>query len=364
MPKSQFINKLGPKDEVLSPFLVKHIATAEGKDGKSYLNIILADKSGELEARKWHGADLIIGQIRSGDVVIVGGKMNQFQGRMQLIVADMSKLNESQFDREDYIQKAGSAPEKMFQELVSIVETLEEVYIKDLLLSVLHDPEIARRLKVWQAGKSIHHAYQSGLLEHILSCTKLAVILSPHYKVNRSYVVAGCVLHDICKIYELTEGPVVEYTEEGKLVGHLVKGLEVVDEHAFRIKNFPYNIKLHLKHILLSHHGEYEYGSPKIPSTSEAYLVHLIDLMDSKMSSLEQVKKNDNSSGHWSGFVKHMDRIVYKSELPSFTNYVLDGDKPQSTEAKAPAPAPASKSNSKEPKSTFGNLLKDFKVED
>jgi 3'-5' exoribonuclease len=359
MPKSQFINKLGSKDEVLSPFLVKHIATAEGKDGKSYLNIILADKSGELEARKWHGADLIIGQIRSGDVVIVGGKMNQFQGRMQLIVSDMSKLDEAQFDREDYIQKAGSAPEKMFQELLGIVETLEEVYIKDLLLSVLHDPEIARRLKVWQAGKSIHHAYQSGLLEHILSCTKLAVTLSPHYKVNRSYVVAGCILHDICKIYELTEGPVVEYTEEGKLVGHLVKGLEVVDEHAFRIKNFPYNIKLHLKHILLSHHGEYEYGSPKIPSTSEAYLVHLIDFMDSKMSSLEQVKKNDNSSGHWSGFVKHMDRIVYKSELPSFTNYVLNDER-----TSAPSAAPVAVDKAKSPKGAFGNLLKDFKIED
>lgn len=361
MPKSQFINKLGPKDEVLSPFLVKHIATAEGKDGKSYLNIILADKSGELEARKWHGADLIIGQIRSGDVVIVSGKMNQFQGRLQMIVSEISKLNEAQFMRDDYIQKAGSAPEKMFQELVAIVETLEEVYIKELLLSVLYDPEIGRRLKIWQAGKSIHHAYQSGLLEHILSCTKLAVSLSPHYKVNTSYVVAGCVLHDICKIYELTEGPVVEYTEEGKLVGHLVKGLEVLDEHAFKIKNFPYNVKLQLKHILLSHHGEYEYGSPKTPSTSEAFLVHLIDLMDSKMSSLEQVKKNDNNSGHWSGFVKHLDRIVYKSELPSFKHYVVDGDKPQMPE---PLAAPvASTKPVKELKSSLGNLLKDFKVE-
>lgn len=349
---------------MLSPFLVKHIATAEGKDGKSYLNVILADKSGELEARKWHGAELIIGQIRSGDVVIVGGKMNQFQGRLQMIIADMSKLNEDQFDREDYIQKAGSAPEKMFLELISIVETLEEVYIKDLLLSVLHDPEIARRLKIWQAGKSIHHAYQSGLLEHILSCTKLAVTLSPHYKVNRSYVIAGCILHDICKIHELTEGPVVEYTEEGKLVGHLVKGLEIVDEHAFRIKNFPYNVKLHLKHILLSHHGEYEYGSPKTPSTSEAFLVHLIDLMDSKMSSLEQVKKNDNNSGHWSGFVKHLDRIVYKSELPTFTEHMKDGEKSQ-TLAESPAlPVPQSNTRQvKELKSSLGNLLKDFKVE-
>ncbi|AUN97013.1 HD domain-containing protein [Bacteriovorax stolpii] len=365
MNKTQFINQLGSKDDVLSPFLVKYINSAEGKDGKSYLNIILADKSGEIEARKWHGAETIIGQIRSGDVVIVNGKINQFQGRLQLIVNELSKLGEEQFNREDYIQKAGSAPEKMFQELLEIVDSLDEVYIKDLLNSILHDPEIARRLKIWQAGKSIHHAYQSGLLEHILSCTKLAVILSPHYKVNKSYVVAGCILHDLCKIYELTEGPVVDYTEEGKLVGHLVKGLEIVDHYAAKIKNFPYNMKMHIKHILLAHHGEYEYGSPKIPNTSEAYLVHLIDLMDSKMGSLEQIKKHDSSTGHWSGFVKHMDRIVYKSELPSFTHYVDEDKKPSPAVAhEAPQAPKASGNNNKELKSSLGNLLKDFKVED
>lgn len=115
MNKSQFVNKLGPKDDVLSPFLVKYINAAEGKDGKSYLNIILADKSGEIEARKWHGAEHIIGQIRSGDVVIVNGKMNQFQGRMQLIISELSKLNDDQFDREDYIQKAEVLPKKCFK---------------------------------------------------------------------------------------------------------------------------------------------------------------------------------------------------------------------------------------------------------
>lgn len=369
MNKTQFVHQLGAKDEVLSPFLVKYINSAEGKDGKSYLNIILADKSGEIEARKWHGAEAIIGQIRSGDIVAVEGKVNLFQGRMQLIVSELVKMEKDSVNWDDFIQKAGGAPEKMFQELLEIVETLEEVYIKDLLLAVLHDPEIARRLKVWQAGKSIHHAYQSGLLEHILSCTKLAVTLSPHYKVNRSYVVAGCILHDLCKIYELTEGPVVDYTEEGKLVGHLVKGLEIVDHFAAKIKNFPYNMKTHLKHILLSHHGEYEYGSPKIPSSSEAYLVHLIDLMDSKMGSLEQVKKQDSSVGNWSGFVKHLDRIVYKSELPSFKTYVPDDSKisppPEKTEKARPqSPAAQNGVAPKDLKQSLGSLLKDFKVEE
>ncbi len=356
MNKTQFISQLNAKDDVLSPFLVKYIATAEGKDGKSYLNVILADSTGEIEARKWQGAELAMQRVQAGDIVIVNGKVNAFQGRIQLIIQEMSALNENQFNREDYVQKAGTAPEKMFAELLSIVNTLEEVYIRDLLLSILSDFEIARRLKIWQAGKSIHHAYQSGLLEHILSCTQLAVTLSPHYKVNRSYVVAGCILHDLCKIYELSEGPVVDYTEEGKLIGHLVKGLEIVDHYAAKIPNFPISMKMHLKHILLSHHGEYEYGSPKIPNTSEAFLVHLIDLMDSKMSSFAQIKKTDSSTGHWSGFVKHLDRIVYKNELPSFTNY-LDQEN-----VAPPKSIKSQDTNAK--KTTFGSLLKDFKIDE
>lgn len=357
LDKTQFISQLNAKDDVLSPFLVKYIGSAVGKDGKSYLNVILADSTGEIEARKWQGAELALSRINSGDIVIVNGKVNQFQNRIQLIISEMSKLEEGQYKPEDYIQKAATAPEKMFSELTEIIKSLEEIYIRDLLLLILSDFEIARRLKLWQAGKSIHHAYQSGLLEHILSCTTLAVTLSKHYKVNTSYVVAGCVLHDLCKIYELTEGPVVDYTEEGKLIGHLVKGLELVDHFSSRIKNFPYQVKVHLKHILLSHHGEYEYGSPKIPHTSEAYLVHLIDLMDSKMSSFDQVKKADSSTGHWSGFIKHLDRIVYKSELPSFKTY-LD----ESGTASIPDKAVRPQENTK--KTAFGNLLKDFKVDD
>ncbi len=356
MNKTQFISQLSTKEEVLSPFLVKYIATASGKDGKSYLNVILVDNTGEIEARKWQGAELAIQKISPGDVVVVSGKVNLFQGRIQLIIQEMSKLEEGQFRREDYVQKAGTAPEKMFNELLAIVNSLEEVYIRDLLLMILNDFEISRRLKVWQAGKSIHHAYQSGLLEHILSCTQLANTLSLHYKVNRSYVVAGCVLHDLCKIYELTEGPVVDYTEEGKLIGHLVKGLEIVDHYAGKIKTFPYSVKTHIKHILLSHHGEYEYGSPKIPNTSEAYLVHLIDLMDSKMSSFEQVKKTDPSINNWSGFIKHLDRLVYKSELPSFLNY-LSEENNSSSENSA-----KTKNKEKSNSTAFGNLLKDFKV--
>lgn len=350
------VKDLVPKEEVESTFLVKYIAVAEARDGKKYLNMILTDSTGDLESRSWNNAEDIYNSIEKGNFVRVKGKTNIFQGKKQFILMDINQVNKDEVNMDDFIHKASKDPEDMYQELLGLVKGLKDVYIRDLLVNVVSDQEIARRLKKWQAGKSIHHAYQAGLLEHILSCTNLALKLSPVYNVNENYVVAGAVLHDLCKIYELTDDFNVEYTEEGKLVGHLVKGLEIVDRFAYRIKDFPYHTKMHIKHILLSHHGEYEYGSPKIPQTSEAMLVHMIDLMDSKMHSFETVKRTDNNIGHWSSYVKHLDRIVFKGELPFHAEYV------EPTERGPKNSNPKKKGGGKEPKGAMADALKNFKV--
>jgi len=349
-----FISELQGKDEFTSVFLVKIINVMEGKDGRKYFNIILTDATGDLETRLWQYSSDIEQQILKGTFVKVKGKLNFYQGRKQLIITKIEVAPKDEVNEEDYVMKATANPETMYQDLLKIVDGLSDAYIRELLKNIITDQEISRRLKTWQAGKSIHHAYRSGLLEHILSCTQLAITLSKHYKVNVNYVVAGCILHDLCKIYELTDGLNVEYTEEGKLVGHLVKGVEIVDRYAYKIKNFPHQMKIHLKHILLSHHGEYEYGSPKIPQTSEAYLVHLIDLMDSKMGSFDLIKKTDNSTGHWSGFVKHLDRIVYKAELPFYPDFVSE-DEVEERSKTTPRP---------EPKTSMAKMLGGFKIEE
>lgn len=364
-----FISDLQPKEEIESLFLVKIMNTMEDKSGKKYFNIILTDSSGDLESRLWHYSPEIESSINKGNFVFVKGKVNLYQGRKQFIISRIEKVDAKEVNQDDFVMKAQGNPEEMFKRLLTFVDGLNDVYIRDLLRNIITDGEIARRLKLWQAGKTIHHAYQSGLLEHILSCTELALTLSAHYKVNHNYVVAGCILHDLCKIYELTDGTNVEYTEEGKLVGHLVKGLEVVDRFAYRIKDFPYNMKLHLKHILLSHHGEYAYGSPKIPQTSEAYLVHMIDHMDSKMGTLDLIKKTDNSTGHWSGYVKHLDRIVFKSDLPFYPEYIESEGEPENETQKKPHisshPQASHKKNSRdaEPKTSLGSMLGNFKVD-
>jgi 3'-5' exoribonuclease len=351
MSKTQFIKDMKVKDQVDTQFLVKYIALNEAKDGKYYLNLVLKDATGDLESRIWNDAEDIYESIPKGSYVTAKGKVNFYQGRKQFVVSQISKIDESQVQLDDFTTKSDFDPELMFQQLQDIVNKLDDVYIKELLTLVLSDTEIARRLKTWQAGKSIHHAYLSGLLEHILSCTQLAISLSAHYKVNKNYVVAGAILHDLCKIYELSDGVNVDYTEEGKLVGHLVKSLEIIDRFSYKVKNFPYEMKLHLKHIMLAHHGHYEFGSPKEPMTSEAYLLHLIDLMDSKMHSIETVKKIDTTPGHWSGYVKHLDRMIYKKDLPHYTSPI-----DPSPNKKKPA--------NKELKQNMGKMLEGFKVTD
>ena len=353
MSQKMFIKDMKVKDDVDTHFLVKYMSLNEAKDGKKYLNIILTDNSGDLASRVWNNAEEIYESIEKGKFVRAVGKVNFFQNKKQFVINEINPIDESEIQKEDFILKAPLEAESMFKDLLKIVNELDDVYIEDLLNFILADEEIYRRFRTWQAGKTIHHAYQSGLLEHVLSCAQLAIYLSAHYKVNKNYVVAGAVLHDLCKIYELSDGYNVEYTEEGKLVGHLVKAVELVDRFCYKIKDFPYDLKLHLKHILLSHHGEYEYGSPKVPQTSEAFLVHLIDLMDSKMHTVEAVKKTDTNSVNWFGFVIHLYRIIFKDSLPFYSEFINNHDsKPKQNKIAKP----------RELKQNLGKLLSDFKI--
>lgn len=366
--KTLFAKDLKVKEDIESLFFVKYSSLMEAKDGRKYMNVILSDATGDLESRVWQNAEEHSAKVGKGSFVKVKGKLNIFQGKKQFIIMDLEEVPRDQINEDDFLFKAKETPEIMYEKLIGLVDKLDDFYIRTLLLDVLKDAEIKRRLFIWQAGKSIHHAYKSGLLEHILSCTELGILLSPRYGVNQSYVVAGCILHDLGKIYELTDGVDTEYTEEGKLVGHLVKGPEIVDRFAYRIKGFPYYMKLHLKHILLSHHGDYAYGSPKIPQTSEAMLVHLIDFMDSKMSSFETIKRTDQNSGDWSGYVKHLDRLIYKSELPTYEepveNFSERGNYQNKGSGKNNGQNNSRGRGNKELKQNLGSLLKDFKVED
>lgn len=356
MEKKQFVSDLEGKNPVESVFLIKYIAANKARDGRHYLNVILCDKSGDIEGRKWSDAQRYADEFKAGDYVHIKGKTNIFQNRLQVIIDGMTSVALDDINSGDFERSSSNSSEEMFNQLLEIIEGLEDIYLRELLKKILFDHDIKERLMIWPAGKTIHHAYKGGLLEHILSCTQLSVHLSAHYHVNKSYVVAGAVLHDLCKIYEITKGPVVEYTDEGKLIGHLVKALEIVDHFSSQMDQFPYSVKMHLKHILLSHHGVLEYGSPKVPMTKEAYLVHLIDYMDSKMNALAEVFKTDNLQGRWSNVVRHLDRSVYKEDLPHFTSM-------KEREKASPKKKDIGKEQSTELKHSMGDLLKGLKID-
>ncbi len=354
------VKELKVKSSVSEVYLIKYCSLMSSRDGKKYLNIIFSDSSGQIEGRAWNRAEEIVSQCSKGDFAKVEGKINAYQGRKQLIVSNITKVNKGEVDLKDFVYSSSFDPDEMYEKLEEIVSELDDFYIRSLLQNILADQEVKRRLKIWQAGKTIHHAYQSGLLEHILSCTQLAVSLSSHYNCNKNFVVAGAIMHDLCKIYELSSGLTVDYTEEGKLVGHLVKGVEILDRYSYRIKNFPHNTKLHLKHILLSHHGHYEFGSPKIPQTKEAYLLHLIDLMDSKMGTIDEIMRSDQNTGHWSGFVKHMDRIIFKSELPHYENELTDEQAQERRSISQGAKKNKSKKQDEDLKQNLGSLFENI----
>ena len=318
MEKTRFIRDLKPKEDVDTLFFVKHLEKVETRDGRFYLDAHLTDATGLIQARKWQEIDSIIQEVSPGDYARVKGKINLFQNRIQLIISKIKKVDENDINSQEFVRQAKENPEIMYAKLIKLIEHLDDVYIKKLLENILQDPQIMERLKKWQAGKTIHHAYQGGLLEHILSCSELAISLAPRYDCDKNYVVAGAVLHDLCKIYELTSGPLVEYTHEGKLVGHLVEGLELLNHFTRKIPKFPNDTKIHLKHILLAHHGYLEYGSPKLPMTPEAFLVYLIDNLDSKMNSISQFIQLDSNVGQWTSLSKHLNQTFFKEVLPHY----------------------------------------------
>jgi 3'-5' exoribonuclease len=323
--KKIFLSDLNIKDPIKELFLIKLLQLTQGRDGRDYLNCILVDQTGEMEARVWGGKAKYYSQnFIKGEVCLVEGKINLYQGRKQFIIQEIHKVDQSKIDFSLFQISSDINAQELFNSLNEIVKSLDDFYIRELLTKIIHHESIKPKLLTWPAGKSIHHAYQSGLLEHILSCAQLAQHLGKFYKVNSNYVVAGAILHDLAKIEELTFSTLTEYSDEGKLVGHLINSVELIEKFSLTINNFPSDLKMHLKHIVVSHHGSYEFGSPKLPQTAEANLVHLIDYMDSKMNAIETIIKTDSNVGDWSNFNKYLDRTIYKIELPFYPNEILN----------------------------------------
>jgi 3'-5' exoribonuclease len=312
--KSIYIKDIRPGDKILDSFLVAEKNLAFSQKGSPYLNLRLKDRTGEVEGKIWENADEWDKQFKKGDVIQVQSRAVSFKNTLQLSIHDVEKLDEADINPADFFPSAGRDIEEMFTELMSYVGEMETPYLKSLLESFFRDEAIATLFKKASAAKTFHHVYIGGLLEHTLSVVRLLEQVADHYNgIDRDMLITGGLLHDIGKIYEFSYDRIIDYSDEGRLVGHIVIGVEMLDKKIATINDFPDLAAMELRHLLLSHHGTQEFGSPKRPKTLEALIVHHIDDLDAKVNAFQTyIDESPDDDSKWTPFHRLFERFIYK----------------------------------------------------
>lgn len=311
-----WIRDLKPGTDIEDSYVVRSKDVRQRRGGGPYLAATLGDKTGEVSALVWENVEQIGKVLEAGAVVTVKGQVQRYNNRLQVVIRRAAKVPADRVDETLYVRSSAVDVDLLWQRLTTLVEEVENEHLRQLLFRVLSEPEVADRFRVAPAARGMHHAFRSGLLEHTVSMSTMGRQLAKHYSLNADLVVASCVLHDLGKIWELDISSSIEYTDEGRLLGHLTMEVLYVDRVITEMAAFPDEIRRQLLHILLAHHGEYEYGSPRRPKTPEALLVHQMDLLDSKMAGmLEAINADGDSEAAWSPYSKIMDRFIYRRRI-------------------------------------------------
>jgi 3'-5' exoribonuclease len=316
MAKGLYISDLAENLPIESTFLVGNKSQGQTKAGSEYLLLRLVDRTGEIEARIWNRADELGARFERNDFVLVRGSATLYQGKLQLKINDLMRMEPREVTLEDYLPMTRKDPAQMFTELQEILRKIKNPYLRGLAEAFFSDEELMEVFSKAPAGKTIHHPYIGGLLEHTLSLLKLILKVVENYDgIDVDLLLMGGFLHDLGKVKEFRWEQLVEYTDEGQLVGHLVMELELVAEKIREIPHFPDELAMLVKHLLVSHHGSYEFGSPKLPQTLEAVILHYLDDLDGKINSiqglLERERKNKSP---WSSYHRAYNRAFYKSK--------------------------------------------------
>jgi len=310
----QFVSDIKDRDSVNAVFLVKDKIMAMAKNGKPYMNLRFMDKSGDVDAKVWDNVDVLDKHFEKNDFVQVRGKASVYMNKMQVVVAEISKISEDQVNLADFLPESPRASAEMQQELHEVVAALTNPYLSGLMETFLADETFMGLYCMAPAAKGMHHVYLGGLLEHSLALVKLVKTIVPLYGgVNEELLVVGALLHDVGKIHEMSFERAFDYTDAGKLLGHITIGVELVEEKIRQVDGFPRELAILLKHMLLSHHGQYEYGSPKRPKTIEATILNYLDDMDSKINGIRaHIAKESASTSRWTAHHRLYDRYFFK----------------------------------------------------
>lgn len=316
--KKTFIRDIRERDNVTGPFLVVKKEVGISKSGKAYLNLKLMDSTGEIEARVWDDAEEIAKGFNKNDVVTVKAFAVAYQGGVQLNVSAVKALAEGSYSLRDFLPSSERDQASLESELTSTLASVKDRHLKALLEAIFTDKEIRPKFLIAPAAKSMHHPYLGGLAEHVFSICGLVDKVSSHYgpSVNRDLLIAGAMLHDIGKIYELTYERSFDYTDEGRLIGHITMGVELIDKKVSALEGFPRELCVLLKHIILSHHGQLEFGSPKRPKTIEAIILSYLDDLDAKVNTVRALLNGKAEGSNWTSYQKLFERYIYTGSVP------------------------------------------------
>ncbi len=311
--KSLYAADIREHQSVDSVFLVSAKNQGVTKGGNSYLLLKLLDRTGEIEARLWERAEDLGRGFERNDFVRVRGQAVSYQGKVQIRAQDIIRVEETNLAAEDFLPKSAFDPDAMLEELKKILGSISDPYLRALTEGFFTDGELVELLKRAPGAKTIHHPYLSGLLEHTLSVLRLILKVVEHYRgVDIDLLLIGGFLHDIGKVYEFSYDRAVDYTDAGQLLGHLVMEVEMVNDKIAAIPDFPQDLALRIKHMLVSHHGAYEFGSPKLPQTLEAVILHALDDLDGKIQAIQNLPEKEPGS-RWTAFHRAYGRSFYRN---------------------------------------------------
>ncbi len=295
-------------------FLVREMSRGETKAGKPYLSLVLMDASGEISGRVWENAEQLMGECPTGAVVSVIGQAQAYKGILQLRIDHLSRIAESEVDLAQFVPSVQGNVGLMAKELLKLAGSVENPFLKELLLALFGERRLMQSFKKAPAAKAMHHAYVGGLLEHTLGVARLADSISSLYpSLDRSLLMAGALLHDIGKLKEFSfDSFPFEYSDRGRLVGHMVLGIEMIQEKINGISGFPEDLGDRLKHLILSHHGRYEFGSPSLPMMQEAFALNFLDDLDAKINYLDRLSGQVKGEGYqWTEFQRNLERFLF-----------------------------------------------------
>jgi len=315
----RFVNQLGEREQIDQVFLVADKQLRANRNGNLYLQLRLTDKTGSLTGMLWNANDQLFNSVATGNYLRVQGTTQIYNGQLQMIVTRLEPTDPRQIDEQDFITVSTEEIDKLAKRLAELLRGLTNVHLRNLAECFLADEEFMGKFTTAPAGVKNHHAYRGGLLAHVISLMEVCRVVSPLYpELDGDLLLVGAFLHDAGKIDELTYDRELAYSDEGQLIGHVVMVIGTIDAkvaEAERLsgENFPRELLLRLKHLVVSHHGEYEFGSPKLPMTLEAIALHLLDNLDAKLYSVAQILKEDTSGDSaWTSYNQALGRKFFK----------------------------------------------------